>query len=112
MTCCASDMGSSDLVDAQCKEIYQGVSTGPCHLGVTINTVREFVIKKEGKNQGKKMAFLSVSDNTAILDSVIMFPDSYEKYKRLLYENNTVILFGQPSKEKNGGFIVDKVYQI
>lgn len=112
MTCCASDMGSSDLVDAQCKEIYQGVSTGPCHLGVTINTVKEFVIKKEGKNQGKKMVFLSVSDNTAILDSVIMFPDSYEKYKRLLYENNTVILFGQPSKEKNGGFIVDKVYQI
>jgi DNA polymerase III alpha subunit len=112
MTCAASDMVSGDIVDTQCKEVYQGIARGECYLGVTINTIRDFIIKKEGKNQGKKMAFLSVSDNSAILDSVIMFPDTLEKYKPLLYENNTVVLFGQPSQEKNGGFIVNKVFQI
>jgi DNA polymerase III alpha subunit len=111
MTCSASDMGDTDIINAECKEIHQGIVKGPANLGVTINGLREHVIKKEGKNKGKKMAFLSVSDHSAILDSVIIFPDSYDQYKKMLYEGNTVILIGKPSDSKDG-FIVDKVCQI
>lgn len=113
LTCSASDMADPDIINADCKEIYQGIVKGPTNIGVTIDTIREFIIKKEGKNKGKKMAFLSVSDNTAALDSVVAFPDTYEQYKKFLYEGNTVILIGKPSEDKKDrGFIIDKVCQI
>lgn len=46
------------------------------------------------------MAFLSVEDSTATLDSAIVFPDAYEEFKTILYEGNTVIAFAQVSKKK------------
>ncbi len=115
LTCAASDIADPDIVNAECKEIYQGIVKGSSNIAVTINSMREHIIKKNGKNQGKKMAFLSVSDNTAILDSVIVFPDTYEKYKKLLYQGNTVILIGKvetSESKKEGGFVIDKVCQI
>lgn len=114
LTCAASDIANIDIIDTDCKELYQGVVKGSANIAVTINSMREHIIKKDGKNQGKKMAFLSVSDNTAILDSVIVFPDQYEQYKKLLYQGNTVILMGkvEASNKKESGFVIDKVCQI
>lgn len=111
LTCSAGDAAEDDSINTTCKEIYQGVTRGKCGLAVTIDEAREFVIKKEGKNKGKKMAFLHVSDNTAMLDSVVVFPDTYEKYKRILYQGNTVVLQGSVSEDKKG-LVVDNVCQI
>lgn len=110
LTCSASDAAEDDSINANCKEIYQKTIRGKCGVAVTINSVREFAIKKEGKNKGKKMAFLCVADNTAMLDSVVVFPEAYEKYKRILYEGNTVVLQG--SVDDKGGLVVDNVCQI
>ena len=57
------------------------------------------------------MAFLSVEDSTACLDSAIVFPDAYEENKQLLYEGNTVIVMGQVSKKKDTSLIINKVSQ-
>ena len=57
------------------------------------------------------MAFLSVEDSTATLDSAIVFPDAYEEFKTILYEGNTVIAFAQVSKKKDTSLIINKVSQ-
>ena len=57
------------------------------------------------------MAFMSVEDSTACLDSAIVFPDAYEENKQLLYEGNTVIVIGQVSKKKDTSLIINKVSQ-
>jgi DNA polymerase III alpha subunit len=66
---------------------------------------------KNGKNPGQIMAFMSVEDSTACLDSAIVFPDAYEENKQLLYEGNTVIVMGQVSKKKDTSLIINKVSQ-
>ena len=58
------------------------------------------------------MAFLSIEDGTASLDSVTIFPESYKKYKELLVEGNTVLIDGEISKKENTSLIVNKVSQI
>ena len=58
------------------------------------------------------MAFLSVEDSSGVLDSVIVFPEDYQKNKEFLVEGNMVILMGQTSKKEDGGIIVNKVCQI
>ena len=55
------------------------------------------------------MAFLSVEDGSATLDSVVIFPESYQKYKNVLFEGNTVIIMGKTSSKKDNSLIVEKV---
>lgn len=64
---------------------------------------------KSGKNKGAEMAFLSISDNTGVLDSVIIFPESYRTYQNVLFDNNIVIVKGTRSKEKDS-LIADKIF--
>ena len=58
------------------------------------------------------MAFLSVEDSSATLDSAVMFPDAYEEFKGIMYEGNTVLLFGQVSKKKDTSLIINKVSEV
>ena len=64
---------------------------------------------KSGKNKGAEMAFLSISDNTGVLDSVIIFPESYRTYQNVVFDNNIVIIKGIRSKEKDS-LIADKIF--
>ena len=104
-----TDAVESALVNSTCKEIAQG-KTGSVNLAVHINSLREYKTKN-GKNPGQVMAFMSVEDSTACLDSAIVFPDAYEENKQLLYEGNTVIVMGQVSKKKDTSLIINKVSQ-
>ena len=104
-----TDAVQSSLVNTTCKEIAQG-KTGSVNLAVHINALREYKTKN-GKNPGQIMAFLSVEDSTACLDSAIVFPDAYEENKQLLYEGNTVIVMAQVSKKKDTSLIINKVSQ-
>ena len=109
LTFSKTDSIQSSAVNCTCKEIATG-RTGKVNVAVHINSLREYVTKN-GKNPGQTMAFMSVEDSTATLDSAIMFPDAYEEFKGLLYEGNTVIAFGQVSKKKDTSLIINKVSQ-
>ena len=55
------------------------------------------------------MAFLSISDNTGVLDSVIIFPEAYRTYQNVLFNTNVVIIKGNRSKEKDS-LIAEKIF--
>ena len=94
-------------VNATCKEVYnRAVRNTNISIGVEIKSYKEHIITKSGKNKGQTMAFLSCEDSTACLDSVILFPEEYKKFKDLLFEGNTVIIVGEGSRDKDGSLIV------
>lgn len=64
---------------------------------------------KSGKNKGAEMAFLSLSDSTGVLDSIIVFPEAYRVYQNVLFDGNIVIIKGNRSKDKES-LIVDKIF--
>ena len=55
------------------------------------------------------MSFLTIEDDTCMLDSVIVFPSVKDKYKYVLYEGNNLIFCGSVSN-KDTSFIVDKIH--
>ena len=55
------------------------------------------------------MAFITLSDGTAVLDNVICFPDTYKEYRNQLFQGNVVVVKGNKSKNKDS-FIVEKIY--
>jgi hypothetical protein len=57
------------------------------------------------------MSFLTIEDESCILDSVIVFPKVKDKYKYILYEGNNLIFCGSVG-EKDTSFIVDQIYEI
>jgi DNA polymerase III alpha subunit len=64
---------------------------------------------KTGKTPGQEMAFLTIEDQTGLIDSVIMFPENWMKYKPHMYIGNILIFVGNRSKTKDG-LIVDKCF--
>jgi hypothetical protein len=52
-----------------------------------------------------------VEDGTSEADSIVVFPEKWEKFKSLLTRGNTVLLCGETSKNRDG-LVVDKVFQI
>lgn len=64
-------------------------------------------VTKSGKNPGQEMAFLTGSDGTAIYDSIIVFPNQYQRFKSLLSEGRVVYIEGEVSE--NGGLIVNNM---
>jgi len=53
---------------------------------------------------------LTIEDATCSLDSVIVFPDTRDKYQFILYEGNNLMLCGDV--EKDSSFIVNKIHEI
>lgn len=94
-----------------CEDVAKGLKKKKISLAVVIGSMR--VVKtRSGKNPGQEMAFLSVEDNSGGLESVTVFPEAYAEYKNVLLEENTVMLFCEPSKKEKGSVIVNKAIQI
>tara|TARA_R110000824_G_scaffold231335_2_gene419127 strand:+ start:7722 stop:10880 length:3159 start_codon:yes stop_codon:yes gene_type:complete len=110
LSCSQSDAITNSIINSCCKDIFQGATQGKANIAVQINNIREYKIKN-GKSKGQTMAFLSIEDGSATLDSVVIFPENYQKYKGVLFEGNTVIIVGTVSKKKDNSLIVDKVME-
>jgi DNA polymerase III alpha subunit len=80
-------------------------------VGVEVQAVREFKVKKEGKNQGRPMAYLSVGDETGVLDDVTVFPDAWDKFGDLLAREKTVVAISG-RKNDTGSFSAEEVWPI
>ena len=109
LTFSKTDAIQSAAVNCTCKEIVNG-RTGNVNVAIHINSLREYATKN-GKNPGQIMAFLSVEDSTATLDSAVIFPEAYGKFKEILYEGNTIVAFGQVSSKKDTSLVINKVSQ-
>lgn len=111
LTCTKID--GIDIVNStsSCKDIANGLITGKANIAVEIVNIK--VVKtKRGKNPGQTMAFLTVEDGTGSLDSVTVFPETFEKHKDVLIETNTVLITGEMSKRDKGSIIANVIKQI
>jgi DNA polymerase III alpha subunit len=107
-----SKVETSDTSNANttCKEVLNGKTGQNLCVPGNIKRVANYKIKK-GESRGKLMSFLTIEDDTCVMDSVIIFPTAREKYKYLLYEGNNLLLCGTVSTEDNS-FIVSTIYEI
>ena len=104
------ETSDTSAANTTCKEILNGKTGKDLCICGNVTRVSDYKIKK-GKSKGKTMAFVTVEDDTCLLDGVILFPEGREKYKYVLYEGNNLILCGNVSKSDNS-FIVNTIYEI
>ncbi len=108
ITCSKLDTYNIEMANTNCKDFKTAVSDKNIILAAEISYVNVTKTKK-GKNPGLEMCFVSGEDQYGMLDSIIMFPDQYAKYKQHLYSGNVLIFIGNRSKAKDS-LIVDKCF--
>jgi DNA polymerase III subunit alpha len=109
LTCSIVDGCETAAANATIKEYLDGAANSSVILmAVEIDKISEIRTKK-GKNPGQKMCFLDISDNSATMEGVVIFPNVWSEYGNLLIEGNTVMISGMKKKDS---FIVNRVYQI
>lgn len=103
------DVADKSAADTTCKQIVNGKKGKNLCVVANIQRLSEYKITK-GNSKGEMMAFLTIEDDTSILDSVIVFPKVKNKYKYILYEGNNLVFCGQVNKNDTS-FIVDKIFE-
>lgn len=111
LTCSKVDDTEEAAYAIMCRDIANGAITGKANIVVSISSVRQYKTKK-GKNPGQLMAFVCAEDSSGMLDSITVFPETFEEYKDLLVEGNTVLINGEISKRDKTSIIVNKVRQV
>jgi len=96
-------------VNTTCKDFQTG-KTGMLIFGVEVKDFREVKTKK-GKQAGKEMAFMSISDPSGTIDNIVCFPETWQNYKHLVIKGNTILLKGERDRENNG-LIVQTISQL
>ena len=108
------DSCDTSSANATCKDFLNG-KVKDVALAVSISSVRPYTLKK-GKNKGRDMAFLCVEDQTSPLDYIAIFADEWEEYRNILYEGNTVVIYGGESRKgkyrSDSSLVIERVWQI
>lgn len=104
------DTVDSTAANTSCRDILSGKVGQGMALAVNIQRVGNHTITK-GNSLGKTMSFLTIEDDSGSMDSCIVFPDTREKYKYILFEGNNLLLYGSV-KGGDSSFIVDKIHEI
>jgi DNA polymerase III alpha subunit len=108
ISCSKVDMYDISMVTYTCKDFKKGINVKSIMLAGEIENIR--VVKtKKGKDIGSEMAFVSLNDGTASVDSIIFFPEVYRTYRNQLFTGNVIIVKGAKSKTKEG-LVVEKTY--
>ena len=108
ITCSKLDMYDISMTNITCKELKTTLTRENLILGGEIDFIN-ITKTKTGKTKGAEMAFVTMTDTTGTIDSIVFFPEKYKEYKNLLFTGNIVIVKG--TKSKNGdGLIVEKAY--
>jgi len=107
-----SGIESSDTSSANtsCKEIFNGKTGKFLCIAANIKKITTYKVKN-GKSAGELMSFLTIEDETCVLDNVVIFPLVRKQYEHCLYEGNNLLICGAVNKNKPG-LIVDKIYEI
>ena len=108
ITCSKVDMYDISMTNATCKDFHNMLNTDNIIVCGEIDTI-SIIKTKSGKNPGAEMAFVSMSDGTGVIDSVIFFPDAYKEFRNILFQNNVIVVKGNKTKSKDG-LVVQKAY--
>lgn len=108
ITCSKVDMYDITMTNTTCKEFKHTTSTDNIILCGEIESI-SVTKTKTGKSKGSEMAFVTLSDSSGVLDSVIFFPESYKSYRNTLFEGNVIIVKGNKSKAGDS-LLVEKTY--
>ena len=104
------EMADTSAANTTCKEIVDGKKGKDLCIAGNIQRLSDYKITK-GESKGQLMSFLTIEDDTCILDSVIVFPSVKRKYKYILYEGNNLIFCGSVNNNDTS-FIVEKIHEI
>lgn len=104
------EMSDTSAANTTCKQILNGKKGKDLCVAANIQRMSDYAITK-GDSKGQMMSFLTIEDDTCLLDSVIIFPSVKRKYKYILYEGNNLIFCGAVNKNDTS-FIVDKIHEI
>lgn len=108
LTCSKIDMYDISMTNSTCRDVKNSNISSNILLAGEIDSIN-IVKTKNGKSKGMDMAFISLSDSTGSLDSVICFAEQYKQFKNVLFDGNIIIIKGQKSKTKDG-LIVEKIF--
>ena len=104
------EASDTSAANTSCKEIVDGKKGKNLLVAGNIKRVADYRISK-GKSKGKYMSFLTIEDESCLLDSVIVFPECRDKYQYLLYEGNNLLFGGSVSKQDDS-FVVNNIFEI
>jgi len=107
VTCSLLDSCNTANADTTCKEFING-KIGNMTVAVEISSVRPYTIKK-GQNKGQKMGFITGTDQTGTLSSIMCFSDKWEEFESDLYVGNTLLITGERNKDS---LIINRVMPI
>ena len=108
ITCSKLDSYNIDMTNTNCKDFKKTYKTDDIILAaevVSVNTTKT----KTGKTPGLEMAFVTGEDQYGMLDSIIFFPETWEKYRPHIFDGNVLIFTGKKSKAKDS-LIVEKCF--
>jgi DNA polymerase-3 subunit alpha len=108
ITCSRVDMYDTSMTNATCKDFKNGIIKDNIILCGEIDFIN-ITKTKSGKNPGLEMAFVTLTDSTGVIDSVILFPSQYKEYRNILFQGNIIVIKGSRSKTGDG-LIVEKCY--
>lgn len=91
----------NERVNIKCRDFHRLSEGTKGNLGVVIESIRTI----KDKN-GNRMCFLSISDETYMLDSVVVFASSYNKVAWILEEGKPVLIYGRKNR---GGLIANDI---
>jgi DNA polymerase-3 subunit alpha len=79
--------------DSSIDELSQRFQTGAENaiVGGLVSALKVIPIKKEGRNQGRRMAVFQLEDSSGAVRAVA-FPDSFETYERLIEDGAAVLV--------------------
>jgi len=102
-----SASADAGYADTKCLEILNGK--------LSQSTIASIIkrIKVHKTKKGDDMCFLTVEDDTAQLENIVVFPELYGQNKDIIYEDATVLLTGKTEvKDQRKSFIVESVFLI
>lgn len=95
------DLHYNPQVDIKCRNFTRLSNGTKGSLGVVIERIKEI----KDKN-GNRMCFLTVSDDTYMIDSIVVFSSYYKHCSWILEEGKPILIFGKKDKES---FIARKI---
>lgn len=97
----------ADFANTTCAQYNDKNHPKQVVIACTIKSFREILTKTK-----EKMCFLTVEDDTAELENIVVFPKIYEEYGEIIYEDSTILLSGARSYKGDNAFIVEGLEQI
>ena len=104
------ETSDNSAANTTCKDIINGKKGKDLCIVANIQRLADYKINK-GESKGQMMSFLTIEDDSCVLDSVVVFPKVREKYKYILYEGNNLIFCGSVA-EHDSSLIVSQIHEI